>query len=100
LDNLLSNWAYMVFASLAWTLKQWSAMLVRVQGNPFHQARQKQIRHQILRTEFATYLNSLMLIPAQIVRSARQVIFRLLTYRPSVDSLLLLHNHIVRPLRH
>jgi hypothetical protein len=54
LDNLESNWAYMVFASLAWTLKQWSAMLVRVQGNRSHQARQKQIRHQVLRMEFAT----------------------------------------------
>jgi len=25
-DNLLSNWAYMVMASLAWTLKAWFAL--------------------------------------------------------------------------
>src|SRR4029077_18651969 len=27
-DNLVSNWAYMVMASLAWSLKAWSALLV------------------------------------------------------------------------
>ena len=25
-DSLVSNWAYMVMASLAWTLKVWSAL--------------------------------------------------------------------------
>ena len=29
-DNLVSNWAYMVMASLAWSLKAWSALLVPV----------------------------------------------------------------------
>ena len=99
LDNLQSNWAYMVFASLAWTLKQWSGMLVRVTGPPSHRSKQKQVRHSVIRMEFATYLNSLMLIPAQVIRSARQAVFRLLTYRPSVDCLLMLHDHIARPLR-
>ena len=99
LDNLQSNWAYMVFASLAWTLKQWSGMLVRVTGPPSHRSKQKQVRQSVVRMEFATYLNSLMLIPAQVIRSARQAVFRLLTYRPSVDCLLMLHDHITRPLR-
>ena len=27
-DNLVSNWAYMVMASLAWSLKAWAALLV------------------------------------------------------------------------
>jgi hypothetical protein len=30
LDNLHSNWAYMVTGSLAWTLKAWSALLLPV----------------------------------------------------------------------
>ena len=29
-DNLVSNWSYMVMASLAWTLKAWFALLVRI----------------------------------------------------------------------
>ncbi len=29
-DDLVSNWAYMVMASLAWSLKAWSALLVPV----------------------------------------------------------------------
>jgi hypothetical protein len=28
-DNLVSNWAYMVMAALAWNLKAWFAMMVR-----------------------------------------------------------------------
>lgn len=99
LDNLESNWAYMVFASLAWSLKQWSGLLVRVSGPPSHRAKQRQTRQRVMGMEFATYLNSLISIPAQIIRSARQTIFRLLTYRPTVDCLLMLHDHIRRPLR-
>jgi hypothetical protein len=41
LNDLQSNWAYMVFASLAWTLKQWSGMVVRVTGNPSQRAKQR-----------------------------------------------------------
>lgn len=99
LNDLNSNWAYMVFASLAWTLKQWSGMLVRVKGNPNQQAKPSRIRDWVIRMEFATYLNSLMLIPAQIIRSARQTTFRLLSYRPTLERLLLMHQHIAMPLR-
>ena len=99
LDNQTSNGAYMVFASLAWTLKQWCGMMVRVKGNPSHQAKQKRIRQRVIRMEFLTFLNSMMLIPAQVIRSSRQTVLRLLTYRPSVDCLLMLHDHIQRPLR-
>ena len=31
-DNLESNWAYMVMASLAWSLKAWAALLLPEQG--------------------------------------------------------------------
>jgi len=100
LDSLMSNWAYMVFASLAWTLKQWSGMLVRVQGNSSQRKKQGVIRRWVLKMEFATYLNSLIMIPAQVIRSARQLRLRLLAYRPTVESLLILHEQIAMPLRH
>jgi hypothetical protein len=99
LDTLESNWAYMVMASLAWALKLWSGMLVRVQGNPGQRRERAAIRRKVIRMEFSTYLNSLMLIPAQVIRSARQLKLRLLTYRPSVDCLLALSDHISIPLR-
>ena len=54
---------------------------------------------RVIRMEFATFLNSLMLIPAQVIKSARQRTFRLLTYRPSVDLLFTLHDHARMPLR-
>jgi hypothetical protein len=70
LDNLESNWAYMLIASLAWTLKVWSGMMIRVKGNPAQREKRKSIRNQVIWMEFATYLNSLMLIPAQIIRGS------------------------------
>ncbi|WP_186767404.1 IS1380 family transposase [Blastopirellula retiformator] len=99
LDSLESNLAYMVFASLAWTLKLWSGMLIQVKGNESQRRIRRETRHQIMRMEFWTYLNSLMLIPAQVIRSSRRRIFRLLTYRPSVELLMTLHDHVRRPLR-
>ncbi|MCM2372307.1 IS1380 family transposase [Aporhodopirellula aestuarii] len=99
LDTLESNWAYMVMASLAWTLKLWSGMLVRVKGNPNQRRVRAEVRRKVIRMEFSTYLNSLMLIPAQVIRSARQLKLRLLAYRPSVDCLLTLSDHIAMPLR-
>ena len=99
LNDLDSNWAYMLFASLAWTLKIWSGMMIRVQGNPDQQRKRREARKRVIAMEFATYLNSLMLIPAQIIRTARQRTFRLLSYRPSVDLLFTMHDHISLPLR-
>ena len=34
LDNLHSNWAYMVMASLAWTLKAWCGLLLPGHAGP------------------------------------------------------------------
>lgn len=98
-DTLESNWAYMAFASLAWTLKLWSGMLVRVKGNAGQRRVRRAARMRIIRMEFGTFLNSLMLIPAQVIQTARQRTFRLLTYRPWVDLLMTLHDHARVPLR-
>ncbi len=99
LESLESNGAYMLFASMAWTLKLWSGMLIRVKGNPDQRRVRREARNRIVRMEFWTYLNSLMLIPAQVIRKSRQRVFRLLTYRPSVDLLMTMHDHIGLPLR-
>lgn len=99
LDSLESNGAYMAIASLAWTLKCWSGMMIRPAGRRERRAEQEEARRRVIRMEFATFLNWFMQIPAQVVRTARRLTYRLLTYRPSVDVLLLMHEHIRRPLR-
>jgi len=79
-DNLLSNWAYMVMASLAWTLKAWFALLLPEGG------RWAELHHReklaVLRMEFKTFLNVIMRVPAQVVRTGRRVVFRLLSWNP------------------
>jgi hypothetical protein len=49
-DDLVSNWAYMVMASLAWSLKAWSALLVPV--HPRWAERHRAEKRSLLRMEF------------------------------------------------
>jgi hypothetical protein len=80
LDNLLSNWAYMVMASLAWTLKAWFALSLPETGRWASQHREQ--KQAVLRMEFKTFCNALMNLPAQIVRTGRRVVFRMLSWNP------------------
>jgi len=80
LDNLLSNWAYMVMASLAWTLKAWSALLLPETGR--WAAKYKSEKQALLRMDFKTFLNGFMQMPAQIIRGAGKIIYRLLSWNP------------------
>ena len=79
-DNLVSNWAYMVMAVLAWSLKAWSALLVPV--SPRHAARHEAEKRTLLRMEFATFCAALIQMPCQIVRSGGRLIYRLLSWNP------------------
>jgi hypothetical protein len=79
-DNLYSNWAYMVMASLAWTLKAWSALLLPETGRwaEKHQGEKR----TLLRMGFRTYVNAFILMPSQIVRAGRRLIYRFLSWSP------------------
>jgi hypothetical protein len=79
-NDLVSNWAYMVMASLAWSLKAWSALLVPV--SPRHAARHAAERRSVLRMEFATFRAAVIEMPCQIVRSGGRLIDRLLSWTP------------------
>ncbi len=68
--DLVSNWAYMVMASLAWTLKAWFALVVR----------SREARDELLRMEFRRFLHALVALPCQIVRTGRRIVYRLLGY--------------------
>jgi len=79
-DNLVSNWAYMVMASLAWTLKAWAALLLPEE--PRHAQDHRAEERSWLRMEFATFRAAVIELPCQIVRSGRRVIYRLLSWSP------------------
>jgi hypothetical protein len=79
-DNLVSNWAYMVMASLAWSLKAWSALLVPV--SPRYRVKHEGEKRTLLRMEFATYCAAFIQMPCQIVRSGRRLVYRLLSWNP------------------
>jgi Transposase DDE domain group 1 len=76
-NTLLANGAYMVIGALAWNLKAWLALL---------QPCATQAR-RLLTMEFRTFLSEVMLLPCQVVRAGRQLIYRLLQWNPWVDML-------------
>jgi hypothetical protein len=79
-DNLNSNWAYMVMASLAWTLKAWFALRLPEHGRG--SARHKTEKRRVLRMEFKTFLNAFLRVPCQILRAGRRIVYRLLAWNP------------------
>jgi hypothetical protein len=79
-DNLTSNWAYMVMASLAWSLKAWSALLLP--AHPRWCARHQAERRTWLRMEFASFQAAVIQMPCQIVRCARRLVYRMLSWNP------------------
>ena len=82
LNTLEANWAYMVIVAIAWSLKAWFALLLPVA--PRWRARHKADRERVLRMEFRSFVQRFMLVPAQIVRTGRRLIYRLLAWRPDL----------------
>jgi hypothetical protein len=77
LYDLVSNWAYMVIAALAWNLKSWFALMMHQQAN----------RRHYIAMEFRSFLQQIILLPCQVVRRARRTILRILGYQPALDRL-------------
>ena len=98
LDNLHSNWAYMVMASLAWTLKAWCGLLLPAKPGPW-QPRHEEQKRSIVRMEFKGFLGAMMRLPAQIVRTGRRIVYRLLSWNPWTSCLLRLAEAMRHPLR-
>lgn len=86
LNTLHANWAYMVIAALAWSLKTWFALMLPV--GPRRRDAHAAQRDRVLRMEFRTFVQHFMLLPAQILRSGRRLIFRLLAWRPCLTTFL------------
>ena len=76
-DGLVSNWVYAVIATLAWNLKIWLSILLP-----------KRLARDLRRMEYRRFLHSVMLVPCQVLRTARQMVLRILTYTPWAELLL------------
>jgi len=83
-DGLISNWAYMVIAALAWNLKAWYGLVTL----------EPAARRDILRMEFKRFLGSFIQIPCQILATGRRLVYRILTYSRHLETFLQTFDHI------
>jgi hypothetical protein len=77
-DNLVSNWAYMVMASLAWTLKAWFALSLPEKGR--WKEKHKNQKQVVLKMEFKKFRHFFIQLPCQIIKTGRRIVYRLLCW--------------------
>jgi hypothetical protein len=80
-DNLISNWAYMVMTALAWNLKAWWALTLPDSAGRWQQKHRDE-KQWVLKLEFKAFLNAFVLLPCQIITTARKLVYRLLGWNP------------------
>ena len=81
-NTLDANWAYMVMVSLAWTIKAWMALLLPVA--PRWRIQHEAERDTWLHMEYRTFLAAVINVPAQVIQKGRQLVVRLLGWRPQL----------------
>lgn len=89
----------MVIASLAWSLKVWCGLIIQPTGTATRKEEQAAVKRRIIRMDFRTFRNRILMIPAQIIRQSRRLTYRLLAYRQTVEHLLLIESNVSRPLQ-
>jgi hypothetical protein len=97
LDDLESNWAYMVIGTLAWNLKAWAALLLPEKGR--WKDRHSQEKQTLLRMDFTTFRQAMIFIPAQIIRTSRKIVYRLLGWNRWQSAFFRLLDQLRLPLR-
>jgi DDE family transposase len=80
-DNLASNWAYMVMTALAWNLKAWWALTLPERPGRW-QEKHRAEKLWVLGVEFKTFVNAFVRLPCQIIRTGRKLVYRLLGWNP------------------
>ena len=63
-----ANWAYLVIGAIAWNIKAWAGLLLPKELGA----------RALIKMAFRSFLDQVMLVPTQIVRTGRRLIFRLL----------------------
>ena len=96
-DNLLSNWAYMVMGSLAWSLKAWAALLLPEEGR--WREKHQEEKGKLLRMDFSTFRQAMMKVPAQILSTGRKIVCRLLAWNHWQHVFFRLLDQLRQPLR-
>ena len=86
-DNLMSNWGYMLMGSVAWTLKAWLALWLPEsagsQGKGDPTSKRPSEKSRLLKMEFRTFVNTMMRVPCQVVRTGRRIDCRLMAWNDS-----------------
>lgn len=80
-DNLESNWAYMVMIALAWNLKAWWALCLPETPGRWRE-QHRAAKRWALGLEFKTFVQAFIRLPCQLIRSGRRLIYRLLSWNP------------------
>jgi len=75
-SDLLSNWAYLVIATLAWSLKAWYGQLIP----------DRKKSRQVIRMEFKKFLHSFVMLPCQLLKSGRRIVYRILCYKETLTT--------------
>lgn len=75
-DSLISNWAYMVIASLGWNLKAWYGLMVE----------EVKTSKEIVRMEFKRFLLNFIQIPCQVLKTSRRLVCRILSYNHYLET--------------
>ena len=96
-DNLVSNWAYMVMAALAWNLKAWFALSLPASGRWKEKRRAE--KRRVLRMEFKAFRDFFVLLPCRIIQTGRRLIVRLLGWNPHLEIFFRAVERLSRPLR-
>lgn len=96
-DNLVSNWAYMVMAALAWNLKAWYALLLPV--SPRWDDKHRHQKQNILRMEFKKFRNYFVMLPCRIVKTGRRLFYRVLGWNEYLEIFFRALDCLSRPLR-
>jgi hypothetical protein len=78
-DNLLSNWAYMLMTALAWNLKAWLALWLPAEPGRWCELHQTQ-KQSLLTCEFRTFVNRFIRLPCQVLKTGRQRVLRLVAW--------------------
>jgi len=86
-----ANWAWMIAGALAWNIKSWIGLLF---ANPSK-------GREITRMEFKRFMNNLIFIPCQILKSGRMVVYRFLNVNSwFLDSMKTINRLKTRPAFH
>jgi hypothetical protein len=77
-DTLVSNWAYMAIASLAWDLKAWYGLLLSY----------RPLGLAIVRMEFKRFINTFINIPCLIIKTGRKICYQIIGYNKKLKHML------------